>query len=92
MSEDKEQWRLSSLELKFNTWGEDEGKYTGKIEFRNGLYESFSFRIRPDMAEPYIDLIASDIVTGAESLGKRLIESLGLEDRTGCIDTEKERE
>jgi len=30
------------------------------------------------MAQPYIDLMAKDIVKCAESLGSRLIESLGL--------------
>ena len=77
----RDDWKLKKLEIEFNNYGEFEGKYTGKIRFQNGEYESFEFRIRPEMAEPYIDLIASDVVKGAESLGQRLIESLGLKDR-----------
>lgn len=76
--EPKDNWRLQKIELEFQRWGEDKDKYVGKIVFENGEHESFSFKIRPEMAQPYIDLMASDIVKCAESLGSRLIESLGL--------------
>lgn len=76
--EGKNKWRLQSIELKFCSWGENEGKYEGSVHFMNGECESFRFKIRPDMAQRYIDLIADDVVKGAESLGQRLIESLGL--------------
>jgi len=74
-------WYLRRIEIEFNSYGEDKGKYTGKIQFQNGEYESFSFKIKPDMAQPYIDLIGENIVECAESLGQRLIVSLGLEKR-----------
>lgn len=76
--EKKDDWRLDRIELEFKTWGDDKGKYFGSIRFQNGEHESFKFKIRPDQAQPYIDLIAEDVVRGAESLGQRLIESLGL--------------
>jgi len=75
-----ENWRLDKLELEFKTYGDDKGKYSGRIRFSNDDFESFTFKVRPDMAEDYINLIAADIVKGAESLGERLIESLGLKD------------
>lgn len=74
-------WRLDKIELEFISYGEDKGKYTGKIRFQNGAYESFSFRIRPEMAGPYVDLIAKDVVKGADSLARRLCESLGIADQ-----------
>jgi hypothetical protein len=74
----QEDWRLQKIEIEFQRWGENKGKYEGKISFANGEYESFSFKIRPEMAQPYIDVMASDIVKSAESLGSRLIKSLGL--------------
>ena len=76
--EPKDDWRLQKIELEFQPYGEHEGKYVGKIRFQNGDFESFNFKIRPEMAQPYIDLMSSDIVKCAESLGSRLIESLGL--------------
>jgi hypothetical protein len=76
--EPKDDWRLQKIELEFQTYGEHKGKYVGKIRFQNGDFESFDFKIRPEMAQPYIDLMSSDIVKCAESLGSRLIESLGL--------------
>lgn len=75
-NEDK--WRLQAIELEFQRFGEDKGKYTGKIQFENGEYEKFQFKIHPEMAEKYIELISEDVVKCAESLGQRLIESLGL--------------
>jgi hypothetical protein len=74
----KDNWKLSSIKIDFMTYGENKGKYEGKITFDNGEYESFTFKIRPDMAERYINLMAADIVTSANELGERLIESLGL--------------
>lgn len=81
MEEEKEpqdDWKLEQIDLRFQSFGENKGKYEGYVEFQNGEYESFKFKIRPDMAQAYIDLIAADVVKGAESLGSRLIESLGL--------------
>ena len=87
MSEESEKkpgddWKLKHIELEFQAYGDDKGKYTGKVRFQNGDYESFEFKIHPDMAEAYIDLIAADVVKAAEGLGERLIESLGLRERT----------
>ena len=33
--------------------------------FQNGEHESFSFKIRPDMAEKYISVLSADIVASA---------------------------
>lgn len=74
----KDDWRLDKLELEFQSYGEYKGKYIGRIRFQNGEWESFDFKIRPEMAQPYINLISADIVKCAESLGSRLIDSLGL--------------
>lgn len=74
----KDEWRLESIKLDFINWGENKGKYEGMIRFQNGEYEQFSFKIRPEMAEKYIQLLSGDIVKSAESLGERLIDSLGL--------------
>ena len=41
--EKKEKWRLQKIELEFQRWGEDEGKYVGKISFENGDFEGFNF-------------------------------------------------
>lgn len=74
-------WRLQKIELEFNSYGEHKGNYTGTVRFQNGEYESFNFKIRPDMAGPYVDLIAKDVVRGADSLARRLCESLGIADQ-----------
>lgn len=79
--EKKDEWRLKSLKIEFKpgySFDNTEDRYEGVISFENGEHESFQFRVRPDMADDYIKLISADIVRCAESLGTRLIESLGL--------------
>jgi hypothetical protein len=78
-------WRLQKISIEFQTWGEHKGKYAGKISFENKEQESFSFNIRPDMAQAYIDLMSQDIVKCAEDLGSRLIDSLGLNSKKNEI-------
>jgi hypothetical protein len=77
MSDDKE-WKLKKIELELVTYGNDEGTYKGSVMFRNGDHESFKFRIKDDMAGRYIELIADDVVKGADNLAQDLIKSLGL--------------
>lgn len=76
----QDEWRLQKIQLEFENYGENKGKYVGRITFQNGDYESFNFKIKPEMAKPYIDIMSKDIVRCAESLGSRLIESLGLKE------------
>lgn len=78
-------WKLKSIEIEFQKGYDFKDKpeekfdrYEGVIKFENDERESFSFRVKPDMAQKYIDLIANDIVTAATGLGERLKESLGL--------------
>ena len=78
-------WKLKSIEIEFQKGydfkdkpEEKHDRYEGIIKFENDERESFSFRVKPDMAQKYIDLIANDIITAATGLGERLKESLGL--------------
>jgi hypothetical protein len=79
--EKKNDWKLEKIELEFNTYGENKGKYTGRVMFTNGDWESFRFKILPDMAKPYLALISKDVVRSADSLARRLCESLGITDQ-----------
>jgi len=78
-------WKLKSIQIEFQKGYDFKEKpeekldrYEGIIKFENDDKESFSFKVKPDMAQKYIDLIANDIVTAATGLGERLKESLGL--------------
>lgn len=74
-------WRLDKIEIEFKKGykhDKTEDRYEGKIRFENGEFEMFQFKIRPDMAQSYIDIMAKDIVKCAESLGERLTGSLGI--------------
>ena len=79
-------WRLERIEIQFKKGYSFEKKeekkhdrYEGVIEFENGEFESFCFKVRPKMAQKYIQLMSDDIVKSARSLGDRLIESLALD-------------
>jgi hypothetical protein len=79
MAEDKKVYRLQTLKIEMQGYGDHKGKYLGNITFRNGDYESFTFNITPEMVQPYIDLIAAEIVKSADNLGADLKKSLGLD-------------
>ena len=71
-------WHLEKIEVELHTYGPNKGKYLGRIKFTNSDYESFSFNLSEGMANTYIKLIASEVVSSAETLGESLVESLGL--------------
>lgn len=74
-------WRLQSITIQFKkgySFDKSKDRYEGKIKFANSEEESFEFKIREDLSQPYIDLIAEDIVKNATYLGERLMKSLGL--------------
>lgn len=77
----KDKWILEEIRITFKDYGEHKGKYAGRISFKNGESERFTFNIRPDLTQSYIDLMADDIVICASELGDRLIDSLGLNER-----------
>ena len=74
-------YKLDSIKIEFKkgySFDKTKDRYEGLIKFSNGDSESFQFKIREDMAKPYIDLMANEIIKSANELGNRLIESLGL--------------
>ena len=78
-------WKLQEITIEFkHGWGHEKDpekqkdRYEGSIKFINGDRESFCLRVKSNLAQKYIDLIAQDIVESATGLGERLKESLGL--------------
>ena len=83
MENKEDNWRLNRLTVYFQegfAYATDESRkvdrYEGSIEFENGVNESFSFAVKPNMAEKYISLIADDVVDAAQQLGNRLALSI----------------
>lgn len=72
------EWRLDSITIEFQQWGDYKGKYMGKIKFENREKEAFMFNIRPEMAEDYLRLIQGELVRNASTLGEKLLNSLNL--------------
>jgi hypothetical protein len=70
------QWRLKSINITFQEWGEYKGKYLGKIQFGNGQQEAFSFNITDEKALQFLSLIRDNVVDSASKLGERLMQSL----------------
>lgn len=69
-------WRLKSINISFQEWGEYKGKYIGKIEFANRTSEAFSFNITDEKAIQFLSLIRDNVVDSASKLGERLMQSL----------------
>ena len=74
-------WKLESIEIKFKRGYSFDGsidRYEGVIKFSNGDNESFTFNIDQVKCNEYIKIIAPEIVTTAEVLSNKLLESLNL--------------
>lgn len=71
-------WKLNSLHINFQTYGDYKGKYVGKVEFNNRENEAFMFNLSPDETTKYIDLVSEKLVHSASHLGDKLIASLNL--------------
>ena len=69
-------WRLKSINISFQEWGEYKGKYVGKMEFANKQQEAFTFNITDEKAIQFLALIRENVVDSASKLGERLMQSL----------------
>jgi hypothetical protein len=75
----KSSWRLRKLEFEFKrgySFDNTVDRYEGKIQFENDESENFTVKLRENMCQPYLELVAKEIVNSAEELYKRLSESL----------------
>lgn len=71
-------WRLETLNIRFNDYGDYKGKYTGKITFQNKENEAFSFNLSPERSAACLDLIKDEVGSQATRLGDKIIQSLNL--------------
>ncbi len=71
-------WRLESLNISFQTWGDYKGKYVGKVRFNNRDEEAFMFNLTPEDTEKYLQLINEKLVLTASHLGDKLLASMNL--------------
>lgn len=71
-------WKLKSLKINFQEYGEFKGKYVGKIEFENDDSEAFMFNLSPEDTAAYMNLIQDKLVKNASHLGDKLLSSLNL--------------
>jgi hypothetical protein len=74
-------WILKSIKIEFqqgSEWRGTEDCYEGWIEFQNGEREQLRFKIRKDQTQPFIDIMAEEIVRTATQLGSRLQSSMGI--------------
>jgi len=71
-------WKLESLNISFQTYGDYRGKYVGKVRFNNKEDEAFMFNLSPDETQEYINLVSKKLVTNASHLGDKLMASLNL--------------
>jgi len=71
-------WKLESLKIEFQNWGDYKGKYVGKVKFTNKDEEAFMFNLTPDDTQDYINLVSKKLVQSASHLGSKLLSSLDL--------------
>ena len=77
--ETNQNWVLEKLTIEFKrgySFSNTEDHYEGKIEFRNGDNECFTIKLREDMAEPYLKLVAKEVIKNSQQLADRMAETL----------------
>ena len=67
--------RLKKIEIELQAWGDDKGKYKGKITFEDGTSDSFTFAMSPEVCNRYLTPIATEVIKSAQELGERLAQS-----------------
>lgn len=82
---DNNQWRLESIRLHYQEYGEHKGKYTGEVKFENKQQESLSFKISPEKSNQFLLLIKDLVVESASELGDKLIQSLPSPNKTKAL-------
>ena len=80
-NQQKKTWKLEKIEIGFRkgySFDQSVDRYEGKIKFTNGDDESFTFNLDQIKCCEYIKLIAPEIVTTANELSNKLLETLNL--------------
>lgn len=71
-------YKLKSLDIRFQDYGEYKGKYMGKIAFENNQNEAFMFNLSPEETDKYLQLISEKMVGSASHLAENLLQSMNL--------------
>ena len=77
--ETNQNWVLEKLTIEFKrgySFNKTKDHYEGKIQFRNGDHESFVIKLREDMTEPYLKLVAQEVIKSSQELANRMAETL----------------
>jgi len=69
-------WRLQSLSITYNEWGEHKGLYTGAAKFVNGTKMDINFKLDQEKSNRFLALIQDEITNHAKELGAMLVVSL----------------
>lgn len=69
-------WGLESFTVELQHWGEDIGKYKGRVTFRNKEYEVFSIKVSQDKSAEILKLITAELSQAAQEFQDKLINSI----------------
>ena len=68
--------QLNKLEIKYNTWGEHEGKYTGTIIFKDERKTEIIVVLEPELAAKYVQFSAPILMQAADNAAERFKKQL----------------
>ncbi len=77
---EKETFILKSLGISIVEYGNDKGKYRGRITFVGNKQTEFGLQIKPEDIQKFINLIKGQIIESANDLANKLQISLELKD------------
>lgn len=71
--------QLKRLEIKFNEWGEHEGKYTGTLHYKDERKTEMAVELTPEQAEKFLAFAVPILCVAADNASEKfktqLIES-----------------
>lgn len=78
MTNSENGWRLETLNISYQNWGEFKDKFIGKVTFQNKMGDAFMFTLNEQETQEYINLVSQRLVHSASHLGDKLLNSLNL--------------
>lgn len=69
-------WELESFTVERISWGEDKGKYKGRVTYRNNEFEMFSIKVSQDKSTEILKLITAELSQAALDFTDKINSSL----------------
>ena len=71
-----EDWHLNNLSIELQKYGDDKGKYQGRVTFTNKEYENITLRINEAQAGKFLAIIVDDLHLATCDITTHLLQNV----------------